>query len=253
MGVSYPVKLALFALSNNICGFRTCDNKIVIPDYDLNGGSPHKGEAAHIRGEKEGAPRYDSDYPKNKVNSLENLILLCSDCHTKIDKNPEKYSVEMLLEMKKEHEHDALFMNISKVSFSELDVAAQAIAVSTDEQKFDNDFDLIKLDKKINLNNLTDSIKDLLHDALSKSRAVEEYLSTQAKLNPNFPNNLIDGFKKQYQIFSEEFSGDILFYKMKIWAERDINYGNNNDILAVHAASFVILCHLFEKCEIFEK
>lgn len=253
MGASYPVKLALFALSNNTCGFRTCDNKIVIPDYALDGGSPHKGEAAHIRGENPGSARYDPTYPENKVNSLENLILLCSDCHTTIDKNPEKYTVEILLEMKKEHERDALSNSISKVSFSELDVAAQAIAVNTNNKTFENDFDITKLDKKININNLTNDIRDLLNDALRKSHVVENYLSKQAKLNPNFPNNLKEGFKQQYEIFSKEFKGDILFYKMKIWVEQKVEYGERKDILAVHAAAFVILCHLFEICEVFEK
>ena len=41
----------------------------------------------------------DTDY-----NAIENLLLLCPECHAEIDKNSKKYSVELLRAMKKQHE-----------------------------------------------------------------------------------------------------------------------------------------------------
>lgn len=253
MPVPDKVKFALFALSNNVCGLRGCNNKIVIIDYDLENGSPYAAEAAHIKGEKPGSARYDPEYPEEKLNSLENLICLCPRCHKKIDKNPEKYPVELLLQMKKEHEYAALNDNISKVTFSELDVAAKALAKNSSNEEYNTDFDHIKIKRKIEINNLTDLVKRLLLDALRKSKVVEDYISDQAKLDHDFPNRLKSRFKEQFDIFSLEHYGDDLFFRMKVWIEREIDFGESSDILAIHAAAFLILCHLFEKCEVFKK
>lgn len=59
------------------------------------------GEHAHIRGENPGSARYDKDYPKDKLTTEENLILLCANCHSMIDKDEDSWSVEKLLETKR--------------------------------------------------------------------------------------------------------------------------------------------------------
>lgn len=62
------------------------------------------GENAHIYGEKPGAARYDATKNKKFVNSEENLIFLCCNCHTKIDNEEKDYPTEKLFEIKKQHE-----------------------------------------------------------------------------------------------------------------------------------------------------
>lgn len=71
------------------------------------------GEIAHNIAATKGGPRGteepfwhidstiadDDDY-----NTIDNLLLLCPECHAEIDKNNKKYSVELLREMKKRHE-----------------------------------------------------------------------------------------------------------------------------------------------------
>jgi hypothetical protein len=59
------------------------------------------GEHAHIRGENPGSARYDKDYPEDKLTKEENLILLCANCHSIIDKDEINWSVEKLLEIKR--------------------------------------------------------------------------------------------------------------------------------------------------------
>ncbi|MDD7570050.1 MAG: HNH endonuclease [[Actinobacillus] rossii] len=66
------------------------------------------GEHAHIRGEKTGSARYDKDYPESKLTTEENLILLCANCHSMIDKDEENWSVEKLLEVKRNFIDDAV-------------------------------------------------------------------------------------------------------------------------------------------------
>ncbi|MCL1808214.1 MAG: toll/interleukin-1 receptor domain-containing protein [Clostridiales bacterium] len=64
------------------------------------------GENAHIFGEKPGAARYDASKPAAYVNSEQNLIFLCSNCHIVVDRDVSRYTTEVLFSMKKEHESD---------------------------------------------------------------------------------------------------------------------------------------------------
>lgn len=62
------------------------------------------GEQAHIVGEKDDSPRGDSVLTLEERNSYSNLILLCPNHHTEIDKNVEDYPVEKLHKIKDNHE-----------------------------------------------------------------------------------------------------------------------------------------------------
>ena len=62
------------------------------------------GEMAHIVAEKEGGPRGRSILTSEERNSYFNLILLCSNCHTRIDRDPTNYPVEKLHMLKAQHE-----------------------------------------------------------------------------------------------------------------------------------------------------
>jgi hypothetical protein len=59
-------------------------------------------QIAHIRSPKPGGPRYDSGYPAEKLNTEENLLLLCGVHHHPVDVNGSKYTTEELLGWKKE-------------------------------------------------------------------------------------------------------------------------------------------------------
>jgi hypothetical protein len=62
------------------------------------------GEQAHIVGEKEDAPRGKSPLTIDERNSYHNLILLCPNHHTEIDKNEADWPVEKLHYVKSVHE-----------------------------------------------------------------------------------------------------------------------------------------------------
>ncbi|MPZ06078.1 MAG: hypothetical protein GEU26_06610 [Nitrososphaeraceae archaeon] len=68
-----------------------------------------KGIICHIEAYNEGGPRYNLRQDKKERNDYRNLILLCPNCHTDIDKNPGKYSVAYLQKVKRDHE--SRFMN----------------------------------------------------------------------------------------------------------------------------------------------
>ncbi|GCD15060.1 hypothetical protein BvCmsSIP082_01777 [Escherichia coli] len=62
------------------------------------------GEQAHIIGEKEDAARGKSNLTLDERNSYHNLILLCPNHHTEIDRNVEDWPAEKLYNVKSAHE-----------------------------------------------------------------------------------------------------------------------------------------------------
>jgi hypothetical protein len=62
------------------------------------------GEQAHIVGEKDDAARGKSILPPDERDSYHNLILLCPQCHTTIDRNEDDYPIERLHILKSKHE-----------------------------------------------------------------------------------------------------------------------------------------------------
>lgn len=85
-------------------------NRCAICKKELSQGTPNPhrsylvGEQAHIVGENPDAARSKSVLPLEQRNSYHNLILLCPNDHTEIDKNEVDWSIERLFTIKSEHE-----------------------------------------------------------------------------------------------------------------------------------------------------
>jgi hypothetical protein len=89
------------------CSFPGCGRRLSLPESGKT--APHIiGEMAHIRGEEPGAPRHDPAQSEAQRNDYANLILLCPTDHTIIDKteNMATYTVNMLMNIKLQHERD---------------------------------------------------------------------------------------------------------------------------------------------------
>jgi hypothetical protein len=87
------------------CSFTDCNERLTVEQAAHS--APHTlGEMAHIKGNKKGSNRYDETQTDEQRDSYENLILLCPNHHTLIDKpeNEEIYTVYALVEMKISHE-----------------------------------------------------------------------------------------------------------------------------------------------------
>jgi hypothetical protein len=99
---SRPTVKRLFAVSGNWCAFSRC----ISPMVDPASGSII-GQVCHIKGENPGPPpsaRYDPGQSDEERHGFDNLILLCGPHHKVIDDDERTYTVERLLELKKEHE-----------------------------------------------------------------------------------------------------------------------------------------------------
>lgn len=108
MSITVPTVKVLWTRAHNCCAFPTCPQLLTEDSVDAATGDGFVtivGEQAHIRSPKTGGPRHDPDYDSSKLNSYENLILLCPTHHTIIDaNNGAGYTVDQLVAIRKKHE-----------------------------------------------------------------------------------------------------------------------------------------------------
>ena len=102
------VKL-LFAKSGNRCAFPRCKAPMALDDTLV-------GEVCHIKGARPGSARFDPHQSASHRHHRDNLILICPTHHTVIDDDENSYTVERLLQLKREHEASATSITEDEVS-----------------------------------------------------------------------------------------------------------------------------------------
>lgn len=241
--ISKPNIKVLAARSGNCCAFPDCQEHIVAENGAI------LGEMAHIRGEKPGAARYDPSMTDPKRNHYDNLIFLCPNHHTEIDKiNPGFYTPEKLFEIKTEHEcwaREQCRKRVPEIQFGELMVVTTYLETSPVPPN--GGFDVIPIQDKINRNNLSSSVRSQIELGLSRVSLVEQYI--QRNPDPEFGNRLRHRFVGQYIELKarDGLTGDDLFDALRQFAS-----GNSADF-SRQAAGLTVLVYLFQACDVFEK
>ena len=95
----------LWSASGGRCAFPGCWARLCY--HEADGFAPYAlGEMAHICGDKPGANRHDAGQSDAQRDDYQNLVLLCPTHHAEIDRkeNEQVYTVDMLIEMRAEHE-----------------------------------------------------------------------------------------------------------------------------------------------------
>lgn len=87
-------------LSGNQCAFPTCKQSLL----EADDADTYVGQICHIKAESPKGPRYDPDQTEEERNGFENLLIMCGTHHTVIDRNAKKYTVEVLVKIKHDHE-----------------------------------------------------------------------------------------------------------------------------------------------------
>ncbi|MCB1058133.1 MAG: SAVED domain-containing protein [Acidobacteria bacterium] len=105
--VPAPTRLFLYVQAGGRCEFDGC-NKYLLEHYPTE--SPGNfAEQAHIYAFAKSGPRGSEPGRPAEINSIENLILLCPECHHLVDSvDPASYPVEVLRKFKRDHE-DRIF------------------------------------------------------------------------------------------------------------------------------------------------
>lgn len=247
MGASYPTRIILAFRSGGVCAIPRCGKHLT---YDAKSGDDtYVGEAAHIRGEKSGAARYDASMTDAERDHVDNLLYLCTDHHTIIDKVPADWPTEMLLDLKGTHEkqvRQAMEEAFADVAFPELQNAVSW--VSNQAPASNGSFDLTAPDEKIKKNALSNGARRIIAAGLMSRDTVADYVEAEAQLDPDFPERLKAGFLEEYfKQRKEGHKGDELFELMCVFAQRGLHSQ------ADKTAGIAVLIYLFEICDVFEK
>ena len=238
----------LYGASGGHCSM--CKSPLIIPET-LNNKSAQIGEIAHIKAFNKKGPRADSDLSKSDSNKYENLILLCPNCHKKIDNQPESFPPGKLKKIKKEHEQwvsEKLDASISNIGNAELEIAVRNISSNKYFDRNMTDFDLTTIKEKIDKNQLNTDVQSLITKGLLGVKDVKSFIDEFNKIDPDFILNLQSFFKEKYiNLKKTNSNNNEIFFDL--W--NSIN--NNNNSFDQQAATLSILCYMFEICEVFEK
>jgi len=90
----------LFAASAGYCQNPGCSNDLFV---DAAGETIHIAEMAHVFAANDGGPRAKPELSKEERGAFENLVMLCANCHTMVDKAPDAFPDRMILGWKREH------------------------------------------------------------------------------------------------------------------------------------------------------
>lgn len=101
MTITGRTRKILWGRSGNRCAI--CKQLLVIKDSSFDADSV-VGEECHIISEQEFGPRSDSTFDRNFIDTYDNLLLLCSIHHKLIDDHWKTYTVDVLHEIKANHE-----------------------------------------------------------------------------------------------------------------------------------------------------
>lgn len=113
----------LFAASAGYCQNPECSDALFV---DASGKSIHIAEMAHVFAANDGGPRARPDLSEQERGAFENLVMLCANCHTKVDKAPEAYPDSMMLHWK--HNHATKLQGLfGAVAFSDRVEARKAV------------------------------------------------------------------------------------------------------------------------------
>jgi len=248
MGATYPTKMLLAFRSGDTCAFPNCAKRLTVDGQQSD--PAILGEAAHIAGEKSDAARYDSSMTEDERNHYNNLIYLCGDHHTQIDKQHIDFSIKHLHDIKQKHEQtvrDAMTEAFASVGFPELEEATKwimKIGPTTDQ----SNFALVAPDEKIKKNDLGSSSRFIITMGLSVAHDVRSYVESVLQIDDEFPNRLKAGFLEEYfRLRKDGHHGDELFGFMCKFAQRGFRE------LVNQTAGLAVLIYLFEACEVFEK
>lgn len=101
MPISDKTRKLLWGRSGNRCAI--CKNELVI-DATAKDDECVVADECHIISSRANGPRHDPSYPLEKLDSYENLMLLCRTHHKMIDDQAETFTTDILRQMKSNHE-----------------------------------------------------------------------------------------------------------------------------------------------------
>lgn len=256
----------LYALSGNKCAFPNCDIVFLNWEDDTN-----FSNICHIEDANQGthkADRYNSKMTGKERADYNNLLLLCPNHHIETN-NPDKYTVDVLREMKRNHEEDILRklsgQNLITKNPSALNIVIGSLGSSIFDSTVVND----------PLSAPDPEEKILYNNVVRYKPIIEEYKVYQGRLNKVYEEiekqgstkkefvllNIKTAYlneKKKYSSIEEiRANADNIIEKVetKLWdlIENSSNANTHLPIEAIQISLYVVLVDAFMRCSILEE
>ena len=245
----------LYSLSGNQCAFPDCNVKL----FDEDG--TNISNICHIEAASPGGERYNANSTDNDRRNYENLILLCSNHHTETN-DVNKYTVEVLKKMKREHEAKFLKPEILRKHPSALNIVINYIGNKIIGGPIDEFANAPKIQNKILYNNIQ-AYKSIIEEyALYNSnlnklyKEIEEQGSTKKEIILHNIRELYLKEKANKSIEEVKSHADDIIENIKNNLWRIIESSENSlelPIEIIESSLLVILVDAFIRCKILEK
>lgn len=184
--ISDRVKDHLKYLSGNECANPSCHNQLSFPDDNA-----FDSQICHIEAASPNGPRYNPNQTDEERRSFDNLILLCYKCHNMVDNNPDKYTVELLKQWKREHE--AKYQNNYKAKVFSFSVPDGLLPR---DKEADNLFDKILTNRIFNLVGIGGSGKSSLAYLMMQKHENDFNEIAYVVVNNNIKNDFVEQINK---------------------------------------------------------
>lgn len=241
----------LWVRCGNRCASPGCGRELVTDATELDEVAI-LGKIAHIHSSSDGGPRSKPEMTAKERDHPNNLILLCGYHHDLVDAQDSTYSADLLRKWKADHEAEVAERQrrsaqdaVAKVTFRELEAAAQAVAAI--RPKAGTGLTSLPTERKMSLNELGSDSRFALQLGAFLSTQVARFIVSMNQIDPEFGDRLRAGFVAEYEAQrSAGLRGDDLFAAMLAFAES----GSRDDVR--RTAGLAILTHLFILCDVFE-
>lgn len=253
----------LYAMSGNQCAFPDCSQT-----FFNTGNKTNVSNICHIEAAEQGGQRYNPSSNDEYRRSYDNLILLCPN-HHKITDNTTDYTVDILKEMKRQHEMRFLQIasrqNLITKNPSALNIVIGSLG--------SNIFDGTHVSEPLSAPDPEEKI--LYNNVIHYKSIIEEYKVYQGKLNKIYEEIEKQGStKKEYVLLNiktaylherKSYNGIdeiranadkiIENVETKLWdiIENSSNLNTHLPIEAIQISLYVILVDAFMRCNILEE
>lgn len=239
----------LYGLSGGVCA--KCKRQIIFLDDNLENPT-QTADICHIVAIREKGPRGDPNFPKDKLNEYENLILLCGACHDEVDLLTNIYTVDKLDELKKNHvEWFLRNMEQGSVEFGipELELIVEIISSGKySEIPMEISFNSIDISEKIKKNAFCNEVKGLIKTGLIRTPEVRDYFAEIGVVHKKFIPKLKYLFKQEYnKLKNDGKDNDTIFFDLLGLLDKKYS------TMSEKSAALTVLVYMFEICEVFEK
>ncbi|MGJ1322524.1 ABC-three component system protein [Sphingobacterium faecium] len=256
----------LYALSGNRCAFPNCGVTFLNWEDDTNFSNICHIEDANQNTHK--ADRYNSKMTSNERADYNNLLLLCPNHHIETN-NPEKFTVDVLRDMKRNNEEDVLQKLAGQNLITKNPSALNIVIGSLGSSIFDN--------TTVNdPSSAPDLVEKILYNNVVRYKSIiEEYKVYQGRLNKVYEEiekqgstkkefvllNIRTAYlieKKKYSSIEEiRANADNIIEKVetKLWhlIENSSNANTHLPIEAIQISLYVVLVDAFMRCSILEE